>query len=87
VGFIVVYFAYYLTFEFLFGQTFGKLITGTEVLDEEGNRPVFRVVLKRTLSRFIPYDAHSFASEEIGLHDKLSKTIVIDKRKSQSFLH
>jgi uncharacterized RDD family membrane protein YckC len=76
--FLLLRFIYYLFFESLFGRTPGKIFTATKVIDENDNKPTFKKVLIRNLSRFIPFDAISFAISEIGWHDSISKTSVIN---------
>jgi uncharacterized RDD family membrane protein YckC len=76
--FLLLRFIYYLFFESLFGRTPGKIFTATKVIDENDNKPNFKKVLIRNLSRFIPFDAISFAISEIGWHDSISKTSVIN---------
>jgi len=77
IGFCVV-FIYYSTSEALTGRTLGKLITRTKVVNENGQRPEFGIILLRTACRFIPFDALSFFSDDnSGWHDKLSKTKVV----------
>ncbi|KAF2334357.1 RDD family protein [Flavobacterium daemonense] len=72
---------YYLIFEWLFGRTIGKIITGCVVVNENGLKPNFKVICIRTLCRLIPLDALSFLgkSERIW-HDSLSKTYVVEKK-------
>lgn len=70
---------YYTFFEGLWGRTPGKLLLGTRVVDEAGHRPPFGQVVKRTLCRFIPFEAFSFFGER-GWHDSLSRTRVVRTR-------
>ena len=77
-GFCVM-FIYYLTSEALTGRTLAKLITRTKVVNEIGDSPSFKIIILRTLCRFIPFDALSFFSQDnLGWHDRLSKTKVVD---------
>jgi len=50
---------YYVFFESLFQKTPGKFITGTKVTTEDGSKPDFGTIVKRTLIRFVPCDAIS----------------------------
>jgi uncharacterized RDD family membrane protein YckC len=68
---------YYLFFEGMLGITPAKLLTGTQVTDEFGNKPRFGNIAGRTLSRFIPFDAVSFLFAR-GWHDSISDTYVLD---------
>ncbi len=72
------YLFYYLIFESLFGRTPGKFLTGTKVIDYNGNKPNFKRILIRSLCRLIPIDALSFLFSEDGWHDSISKTSVIN---------
>jgi uncharacterized RDD family membrane protein YckC len=72
---------YYLPQEMAFGRTLGKLITGTKVVDEHGEKPTPGQVLGRTFSRFIPFEAFSFFSADArGWHDSISHTYVVKCR-------
>ena len=71
--------AYYLFFEGLWGRTPGKMILGTVVTDLQGKPPTFGAVVKRSLARFVPFEAFTFFGEN-GFHDKVSKTRVIYTR-------
>ncbi len=76
----VVFFFYYFLFEGSYGRTLGKLITGTKVIDENGQIPSASAILIRTLSRLIPFEAFSFlGSKPLGWHDRFSKTYVVKK--------
>jgi uncharacterized RDD family membrane protein YckC len=67
---------YYLFFEGIWARTPGKLILGTVVVDEAGDRPSFARIVGRSLCRFIPFDVFSFLGER-GWHDSMSKTHVV----------
>jgi len=73
-----ILFTYYILMEGVWGVTMGKLITGTKVVDINGNKPQFSTVIIRSLCRFIPFDAISFLGER-GWHDSISKTMVVRK--------
>jgi len=74
--------SYYLLAESLFGRTLGKLVTGTIVINENGLKPDFQTIFKRTLCRCIPFDAFSFlgSSRTGGWHDSISNTFVANKK-------
>lgn len=77
---LAIYYIYYVAGESLFGQTVGKLLTGTIVVDKEGNKPSFGVILLRTTVRLIPFNAISFLFDSnSGWHDQFSNTTVIKK--------
>ncbi|MDH5399520.1 MAG: RDD family protein [Cyclobacteriaceae bacterium] len=70
---------YYTLFEYYTGRTVAKYITKTKVVDENGEIPDFNMILKRTLCRFIPFEAFSFLGSEVsGWHDTISKTKVVN---------
>ena len=60
------------------GKTLGKYITQTRALDEHGELLTFSKAFIRSLCRFIPFDALTFFGERPGLHDRLSKTMVVE---------
>jgi uncharacterized RDD family membrane protein YckC len=63
--------------EAVFKVTFGKIITQSVVVNEQGMKASVWSVLKRTLCRLIPFDALSFLFSDRGWHDQLSGTYVI----------
>lgn len=72
---------YYLGMEAMFGRTLGKMVTGTRVVDANGNQPPFLHLLGRTFARLIPFEPFSFFGKEPrGWHDTLSKTYVVSTR-------
>jgi uncharacterized RDD family membrane protein YckC len=78
---IFLHFLYFTSFESFRGKTVGKMITRTRVVDEDGNRILFSKAATRSLCRFIPFEAFTFlGGKAVGLHDKLSKTRVINDR-------
>lgn len=72
---------YYVILESAFGWTFGKLITGTRVVDDDGRKPGVLRVFGRTLARFIPFEPFSFLFANAGWHDSLSGTRVVRVRR------
>lgn len=68
----------YVIFEYFFGQTPGKMVTKTKVVDRNGHKPNLGTIVLRTLLRLIPFEAFSFFNvPDKGLHDYLSKTRVV----------
>ncbi|MFY0673283.1 MAG: RDD family protein [Bacteroidia bacterium] len=81
VGFLT-YFIYYIALEAATGQTLGKMITGTIVVDEHGQKIDGGKAAIRTICRIIPFEPLSFfGSKRRGWHDTISKTYVIKKPK------
>ena len=78
-GNIAIYFAYYILLEVNFGQTVGKMLTKSIVVDKTGEKVSWGEITIRTLCRFIPFEWISYLGNPIGLHDSLSKTRVISK--------
>ena len=77
--FFLVYFVYYVWFESKSGQTIGKKITNTIVVDLDNKKPKFIRIITRSLLRFNPIDGISYLfGQEQGSHDILSRTKLID---------
>lgn len=73
---------YYMAAEVGFGNTVGKLLTGSAVSDTEGRPPGRKRMLVRTLCRLNPFDWLTFFDRDgKGFHDSFSGTYVI-RRKS-----
>lgn len=70
---------YYLFFEGIFGRSIAKFITGTTVVNENGEKPDFGTIVKRSFCRLIPFDALSFLGDR-GWHDSISDTYVVHKK-------
>lgn len=77
---IIVSTIYYTVTEALFGRSLGKFITGCVVVDENGQKPDFGIIFKRSLCRLIPFDAFTFLGGSRGWHDSISDTYVINKK-------
>jgi len=74
---LIIYFVF---FEGIWAKSPGKLITRTRVVMEDERRPGFKAILIRTLARLIPFEFLTFFKPKHprGLHDRLSKTVVVD---------
>ena len=75
-----VLFCYYLISEATWYRTVGKLVTGTQVIHESGIPPGSRLVLIRTMIRFIPLEFLTYLDDQArpaGWHDRWSGTRVI----------
>lgn len=78
-----IFLLYYIIFEFLFGKTLAKFITGTRVVRADGQPPTMGQIIGRTLCRLIPFEPFSFFGghgRPVGWHDSLSGTRVIVDR-------
>lgn len=76
---ILLYLIYYLLLEASTGQTIGKMVTGTFVVNLDGEKADFSAVLGRTFSRLIPFEAFSFLGKGVGWHDTIPGTRVVFK--------
>ena len=76
-GILVIY--YTLT-EGIFSRSIGKFITGTIVVDENGEKINFGTAFKRSLCRLIPFDVFSFLGSGRGWHDSIADTYVVKKK-------
>lgn len=75
--YLLFYLFYYISFEFFNdGQTVGKLITKTKVVNIKNKKPSFIRILWRTLLRLNPFDMASFLFGQEG-HDSISRTKLI----------
>lgn len=84
VGSFIYLIGYYVICESVWGRTVGKLVTGTKVVDKDGNKPSLLRILGRSFARWIPFEALSFLTSgfPIGWHDSLSKTYVVSSAYS-----
>ena len=72
---ILLYYLYYFILELTIGQTIGKMITKTKVVNTNNKeKPNFTRIFTRTISRLIPIDFLSYLFSSNGIHDILSKT-------------
>lgn len=77
---------YFLTEYFLNGKTFGKFVTNTRVVTITGDKPTINQLIGRSFARIIPFEPFSYLGDSnIGWHDQMSETIVIDEQKSNTF--
>lgn len=82
---VVISGSYYIYFESIFGRTPGKWITGTQVVTMSGTKPSFGQIVKRTLSRMVPFEPFSFLGDNsLGWHDRWSGTMVVDIRNEMT---
>jgi uncharacterized RDD family membrane protein YckC len=74
--FVVAYsFIYYLITEWVIGASPAKFITGTRVVTDDGQKPLFAKILRRTLLRIVPLEFITFLIST-GWHDLYSGTFV-----------
>lgn len=76
---LYVYPLYYFIGEFFFQRTLGKLLTGSIVVDEYGEKPDFQTTLLRCFVRLVPFEIFSFAVSYNGRgwHDQWTNTYVM----------
>lgn len=78
--FYLAFFCYYLIFESLSGQTLGKMVTKTKVVNMNNDKPGVGRIFYRTLLRLNPFDSFSYIfGQEQGGHDLISRTRLIQK--------
>lgn len=77
---LFIFFTYYVSTEYFFGGTFGKLICGYVVINQYANKMSFGTSLLRTLCRYVPLEAFS-AFGERAWHDTWSKTYVVKRNE------
>jgi uncharacterized RDD family membrane protein YckC len=77
--FVVIRLFYYILTEGFLGRSIAKFITGTVVVDENGRKPSFGIIIKRSFCRIIPFDGLSFLGDR-GWHDSISDTYVVNKK-------
>jgi len=66
------------------GKTFGKLITRTRAVNENGTPINFRTALMRSLSRAVPFEPFSaLGAPCYPWHDRWTRTLVIDEKTSR----
>jgi uncharacterized RDD family membrane protein YckC len=79
IGLLILAIYYYLT-EMYFSRTIAKYFTKTLVVMKDGSKPNAYTIIKRTLCRFIPFEAFTFlGSNARGWHDVFSNTYVVKK--------
>ncbi|HEX8462530.1 MAG TPA: RDD family protein [Segetibacter sp.] len=76
--FYATVFVYYSIFEMLWSRTPGKFVSMTKVRNSEGGRPKFYQVLCRSALRLTLIDPIFIGIWGKPLHDKLSKTLVVE---------
>ena len=76
---LLLFLLYFVGMEAATGATIGKLLTGTKVVNEQGQKPSFGQIIGRSFARLIPFEPFSFffGDNTTGWHDSLSKTKVI----------
>jgi uncharacterized RDD family membrane protein YckC len=74
---LAVIFAYFYGLENSVGQTVGKMITKTKVVNLDGGKPTTQQMLVRTFSRIIPLEPVLLIGGK-WLHDSLSQTRVVN---------
>lgn len=79
---LLIMFLYYSLTEIYFSRTFAQLVTRTVVVKKDGSKPDNKMLFKRTLFRFIPFEPFSFLGASArGWHDVFSETYVVKKKK------
>ncbi len=74
---------YYFVFEWAFQRTPAKFITGTKVIRMDGSKPDAVTILKRSLTRLVPFEPISmYTGKDLGQkgtwwHDRWTRTRVV----------
>jgi uncharacterized RDD family membrane protein YckC len=81
---VILYGLYMFSIEAIFkGKSFGKLVTGTKAVNEDGSQISLRTAFLRGLSRMVPFEAFSaLGTPSYPWHDKWTRTVVIDEKAS-----
>jgi uncharacterized RDD family membrane protein YckC len=78
--FLFAFLTYYYLFEFLTGKTLGKIITKSRI-DFGDNKNTGIKLFHRTVSRLLIFEVFWFFKKQpIGIHDRFSKTKVIENK-------
>lgn len=83
----LIIFGYY-SLEYFTGKTVGKYILKTSVISVRNfKKPTFKQYIIRTVFRIIPLEfLFIFFSDKLTMHDRESKTIVVDDHKFYEYL-
>lgn len=79
---LLAYVFYYFLFEEWLQATPGKLLTKTVVINEYGQKPTRKELVKRSFARLVPFEAFSCLSGR-GWHDRWSNTWVVTREENQ----
>ncbi len=87
ISFFLSYLISYVIIEYKFRTTIGKLITKTCIITPDGLYPSRETILIRTV--FIPFEPILllFSKNGKGWHDRISNSIIIDKKSSIDYLN
>jgi len=77
------YSLYYFVSEYFFYRTLAQRITKTKVVSVTEAPIRLKQILLRSLARIIPCEGASYIVSEVGIHDLLSKTLVIRSGNSK----
>ena len=66
-------------FEYAFQQTPGKMLLGSVVINEYGNKPDLFATIFRSAVRTVPFEWFSFLYRDRGWHDKWTNTYVVSR--------
>src|SRR5205807_8281207 len=73
---LVVFLLYYFAFELTLQRTPAKFLTRTKVVTLDGSKPNAVAILKRTLTRLVPFEPLLWDGDK-SLHDRWSGTEVV----------
>lgn len=75
---IIVIVGYYTVLEGSTGKSLGKMVTGTKVVTENGNKITYKDAFMRSLSRLVPFEALSIFFGAGMWHDRWTETQVVE---------
>lgn len=78
---LLVYLTYFIIFEFKFSRTLGKYLTGTYVVNTDMSKPDIETIIKRSLSRLIPFNHLVTLFSGKSIHQRTSGTMCLEIRR------
>jgi uncharacterized RDD family membrane protein YckC len=86
--FYSVSFLYYFLFELLTNKTLGKMLSKTIVVNKNGGKPSpYSLFIRNFIRVFLPWYDFSTFLFGTGIHDSISRTIVIELNKEKQTAH
>lgn len=74
---LILYISFLFFFESRNGRTPGKFRVKTHVVTDDGKKPSLKQLAIRNVCRLIPLHSLLIVTDDIGWHDKMSKTFVV----------
>lgn len=80
---LVLYCFFFFILESIYGSTPGKSHTKTHVVTDDGKKPSLKQFAIRNSCRLIPLHSLLILTDDIGWHDKVSKTFVVYRKQKK----